>query len=124
MPRKNFPAKVRETIFKRAAGHCEKCKAALKKSEGEIDHILPDALTGKPEAANGMLLCRVCHRAKTNKDIKKISKANRQKKKDNGTLKPKGQIKSRGFAKSPKPKKIDKAAIDALANIKPKQLYG
>ena len=49
MARKEFSRKVKAAIIKRAAGRCEACKAALKPGEGDVDHILPDALGGKPE---------------------------------------------------------------------------
>ncbi len=104
--RKEFGAKVRKAVFNRAAGHCEKCKAALKTSEGELDHVLPDALGGEPVAANAMLLCRVCHVEKTGGDVKKIRKADRQRNNHTGAAQPKGKLKSAGFPAKAKAAKI------------------
>jgi len=89
MPRMEFPRKVRLAIIQRANGRCEACEAVLKVGEGEVDHILPDALGGKPEQANGRLICRVCHKAKTAHDINRIRKADRQRDRQNGALKKK-----------------------------------
>src|SRR5690606_19092516 len=68
MSRVEFSRKVKAAIIKRAGGKCEKCNAALKAGEGEVDHILPCALGGEATVANGRLLCRVCHKAKTHTD--------------------------------------------------------
>jgi len=103
MARLEFNRKTRAAIIARAAGKCEACEAVLKPGEGEVDHILPDALGGKPEAANGRLICRVCHKAKTATDIGRIRKADRQGDKASGAVKPKG-----GFSKAPKPPKPSK----------------
>lgn len=52
MNRNEFPRKVRAALESRAAGHCEECGAVLKPGEGEADHILPDALGGRPTLDN------------------------------------------------------------------------
>jgi 5-methylcytosine-specific restriction protein A len=104
--RLEFSRKVRAAIIARAAGKCEACTAVLKHGEGEVDHILPCALGGKPEAANGWLLCRVCHGEKTANDIRSMRKADRQRDKASGAVRPAGKIHSAGFAKSPKPVKL------------------
>lgn len=107
MARLEFSRKVRKAIIDRAKGKCEACDAPLKPGEGEVDHILPDALGGKPEAANGRLICRVCHKAKTAADIGRIRKADRQRDKATGAVRPAGKIRSPGFAKKERPKKLD-----------------
>jgi len=84
--RLNFPRKVRAAIIARAKGHCEGCGAVLKPGEGDCDHILPDALCGKPEASNGQWLCKLCHDAKTEKDIGRIRKADRARDKATGAM--------------------------------------
>ena len=89
MARMEFSRKIRLAIIQRANGRCEACEAVLKVGEGEVDHILPDALGGKPEQANGRLICRVCHKAKTANDINRIRKADRQRDSHNGALKKK-----------------------------------
>lgn len=92
MPRLEFNRKVRAAIIDRARGKCEACEAPLKPGEGEVDHILPDALGGKPDAANGRLICRVCHKAKTATDIVRIRKADRQRDKSSGAVKPRSKL--------------------------------
>ena len=108
MPRRDFPRKVKAAAIARANGHCERCKAALKKGEAEVDHILEDALGGEPVLANAQVLCRVCHKAKTAERVRMIRKADRQRDKDSGAMKSrtKPKIRSAGFAKAertPKP---------------------
>lgn len=98
--RMEFSRKTRRAIIERAAGCCEQCKAKLKTGEGEVDHILPDALGGEPTLANGRLICRVCHLAKTAADIQRIRKADRQRDRASGAIRPAGNIKSQGFPKS------------------------
>lgn len=101
MPRLEFNRATRRAIIDRANGHCEGCQAVLKTGEGEVDHILPDALGGKPEASNGRLLCRVCHKAKTGDDIRRIRSADRQRDKRSGAMPPaKVKIRSAGFPKT------------------------
>lgn len=100
--RRNFTRKMRQAAIERAAGHCEKCKAALKPGEAEVDHVLPDVLGGEPILANAQVLCRVCHAAKTAGDIRQTRKADRQRDKASGAVRPKQSIKSRGFPKEAK----------------------
>ena len=78
MSRRDFPRKVKAQAILRANGCCEACSAKLKVGEAEVDHILPDALGGEPILSNARVLCRVCHRTKTDQDIGRIRKADRQ----------------------------------------------
>lgn len=112
--RAEFPAKVRKAAFERADGRCEKCKAKLKAREGEVDHILPCGLGGEPVLANAQVLCRVCHNEKTATDVNRMRKADRAKAKESGAKRPKGGIKSRGFAKVERTSKINKDALPDL----------
>ncbi|MGA0595653.1 HNH endonuclease [Enterovirga sp. CN4-39] len=101
--RDEFSRKDRAAIFDRAwdaetrVHHCENpaCGAALKRGEGEVDHILPVQLGGKPTIANGRLLCSPCHKAKTALDIRMIRKSDRQRDKHTGAIRPKSSIPSR-----------------------------
>lgn len=113
--RLNFPRKVMSQAKQRANGRCEKCSGDLK-GTGEVDHILPDALGGKPELANAQVLCRPCHKEKTADDVGRIRKSDRQRDKALGAMKkPARPIQSAGFAKAqPKANKIDKSAIPPL----------
>lgn len=97
--RMEFSRKTRRIITDRANGSCEKCKAALKPGEGEIDHVLPCALGGEPSVANGRLLCRVCHKEKTRGDVRQIRKSDRQRDKHFGIIKPKSALSNSRFKK-------------------------
>lgn len=114
--RREFPRKVKAAALKRADGRCEKCKAVLKPREGEVDHILPDILGGEPVLANAQVLCRLCHAEKTAIDIRRTRKADRQRDKDSGAIRPKQQLKGRGF---PPPAKQPKR----VAALPPRPLY-
>ncbi|MBW3095679.1 HNH endonuclease [Pseudohoeflea coraliihabitans] len=99
MARLEFPRKVKRAAIERAAGHCEKCAAKLKPGEVEVDHILPAELGGEPTLANAQAICRVCHKAKTADDVRRIRKADRARDKASGAMRSKQKIKSRGFAR-------------------------
>lgn len=115
--RLEFSRKVRAAIIARANGHCEGCGAVLKPGEGEADHILPSELGGKAEPANGQWLCKVCHKAKTADDVRRIRKADRQRDKATGAKRPKKKMQSKGFAKSEKAKGSKKTSLP------PRRLY-
>lgn len=100
MSRREFPRKVKTQAIKRAAGHCEKCKAVLKTGEAEVDHILPDILGGEPVLSNAQVLCRVCHAEKSADDIRRTRKADRMRDRFTGAIKPK-----RTIASAPKPER-------------------
>ena len=100
MARREFSRKVRQAAIERAAGHCEKCRAVLKPREAEVDHILPDILGGEPVLANAQVLCRICHAEKSADDIRRTRKADRQRDKASGAVRPKQSIQGR-----PKPEK-------------------
>ncbi|MER8846006.1 HNH endonuclease [Mesorhizobium australicum] len=106
MARREFTRKVKAAALSRAAGKCEKCTATLKPREGEVDHILPDILGGEPVLANAQVLCRVCHDAKTANDIRRTRKADRQRDKASGAIRPGGKI--------PSPPKPERPASKAL----------
>lgn len=104
MARKEFPRKVKAAAIARAAGKCEKCTAALKRGEAEVDHILPDVLGGEPVLANAQVLCRVCHAAKSGDDLRRTRKADRQRDKASGAVRPKQSIPSPPKQPKPAPK--------------------
>lgn len=108
MPRREFPRKVRAAAFLRCNGLCEGrgCGARLKTGEAEYDHILPNELGGEPTLDNCAVLCRVCHKAKTGDDIRRIRKADRMRDRDTGAM-PKSArpMQGRGFPKSTKPRR-------------------
>jgi 5-methylcytosine-specific restriction endonuclease McrA len=120
MARRDFPRKVKASAIARANGHCERCRAALKPGEAEVDHILPDILGGEPILANAQVLCRICHAEKTATDIRRTRKADRQRDKASGAIRPKGNLRGPSFPKFEKPPRIDKSAIPDLPRS---QLY-
>lgn len=92
MTRLEFSRKTKAAIIARANGHCEKCSAALKPGEGEVDHVLPAALGGEPTIANGRLICRACHKEKSASDVRRIRKADRQRDKNTGAMRTKNPM--------------------------------
>lgn len=111
MARREFTRRIKAAAITRAAGKCEKCTAALKHGEAEVDHILPDILGGEPVLLNAQVLCRVCHAEKTATDIQRTRKADRQRDKASGAVKPAGKIKSAPFAKPDKPERTAKQSL-------------
>lgn len=78
--RKEFPAKVKEAAYKRAAGSCEGvgCTAQLTPGKFEYDHDVACDLGGSNDLPNCIVLCSVCHKTKTAKhDLPLITKGRR-----------------------------------------------
>jgi 5-methylcytosine-specific restriction endonuclease McrA len=114
MARREFSRKIKAAALARAAGKCEKCSAALKPREGEVDHILPDILGGEPVLANAQVLCRQCHAEKSADDLRRTRKADRARDKATGAIRPKQTIKSPGFPKPERQRGIDKGVLPNL----------
>jgi 5-methylcytosine-specific restriction endonuclease McrA len=110
--RLEFPAKIRDQAFARSAGKCEKCGMPFGSKRPEYDHILPDALGGKPELANCMVICSQCHKDKTAQDVGRIRKADRQRKKQVGAVVPKAPI-----ASPPKREREHKPPVAGVSEI-------
>lgn len=125
MARREFPRKIRAAAIDRAAGHCEKCKAVLKPGEAEVDHILPDVLGGEPILSNAMVLCGVCHKAKTGDDIRRTRKADRQHDRATGAIRPKQSIRSAGFPQTRKAPAIEKQPVARKRDVfgRPVQMW-
>lgn len=105
--RQEFPTAVRVFVIKRATinrvVYCEACGCPAKKFH--IDHIIADALGGKPTAENAKLLCsgtRVsCHGRKTAEyDMPLIARVKQIEAHHLGATRPKGSIPSRKFRRS------------------------
>ena len=95
----------KDQAAQRANGRCERCGGAYKRPE--FDHILPCALGGEPTLVNCMVLCEPCHKEKTADDIRRVRKADRQRRNHLGARKPSARpLRSAGFQKKPKPEKI------------------
>lgn len=79
MARSEFSATIKAAAYDRAKGLCGECQQPLQIGKIEYDHILPDALGGKPVLANCLPMCSACHRIKTStQDVPRIRKADRQ----------------------------------------------
>lgn len=119
--RREFSRKVRASVFLRAKGCCEECGARLKVGEGDVDHILPCALGGDSTPENARLICRVCHRTKTDQDIGRIRKADRQRDRHTGALAKTSLIRSRGF-ESPAPQRRASTPLPEHKQLPPRRL--
>lgn len=75
--RREFPNKIKRDAAARANGHCEQCRMKLRSGEFHFDHVIPDWMGGEPELHNCEVLCVVCHRSKTKKDVGDIAKSKR-----------------------------------------------
>ncbi|QKC65907.1 hypothetical protein EFV37_29335 [Mesorhizobium loti] len=54
---------------------------------------------------NAQVLCKVCHTEKSGDDIRRTRKADKQRDKASGAIKPAGKLRGPSFAQSPKPKR-------------------
>jgi 5-methylcytosine-specific restriction protein A len=91
LTRREFPTRVRAAAIKRATDakgivRCEKCKGEAKAPE--VDHINPDGLTGEPTISNAMVMCALCHLAKSKQDTANIAEAKRREAKHIGAKTP------------------------------------
>ena len=87
--RLEFSNKIKAAAAMRASGACEGCGRRLLTGDFHYDHIVPDALDGKPTLDNCAVLCRSCHKLKTTvEDVPRIAKAKRNFNKARGIRKP------------------------------------
>ena len=94
MKRRRLGKIERATIFARQGGCCVSCSETVGLIE---EHSVVFVWTG--EKAD-QLMCVPCHKEKTRKDIKAISKVKRIQKKARGETKKKRKIAGRGFNKT------------------------
>lgn len=96
MTRREFSPKVMVAAFERSMGNCEKCGGMLVTGRINYDHVIPDAMGGKPILENCAVLCKNCHDDKTRRvDVPAIAKVKRIRAAHIGARKP------RGFPKPP-----------------------
>jgi 5-methylcytosine-specific restriction endonuclease McrA len=86
--RHEFSARTKALAFERCAGHCEGCTRKLLAGDFHYDHEIPDGIGGEAVLENCRVLCRSCHAIKTPKDITRIAKAKRNRRKAAGIRKP------------------------------------
>ena len=103
----------------------KRCNANLG-SVVEYDHIVRAADGGDNSLGNCAAVCKRCHLIKTTKfDTPQAAKTKRLYDKANGISKPKGTVQSRNDLRGEKKRpKIDKEAIDRVARVGRRQLYG
>ena len=118
--RSEFTKPTKRLALKRSGFLCEavgimyglakdkRCNAELG-SGVEYDHIVRASDGGDSTLDNCAAVCLPCHRFKTAKfDVPQAAKTKRMSDKNNGVVKPKGEIQSRDFAgKKPKQPKGD-----------------
>lgn len=103
--RREFPQAVKDAAWKRCGGLCEgvlengsRCGLIVVRGTGtRFDHIIPDWMGGDNTLENCQVLGLCCDKPKTARDQKNIAKAKRIIKKREGRMRPKKQIKSKGF---------------------------
>lgn len=59
--RENIPSRVREEVWRRDGGKCQKCGAT---TGLQFDHVIPVSLGGSNTAENLQILCASCNRLK------------------------------------------------------------
>ncbi len=112
MTRHNFSKAVMVARFHNCGGRCEgtkpngkRCNIILIPGRWHCDHHSPDGLGGAAALENARCLCLECHAAKTSVDVAYIAEAKQRQASHAGVPWPKPGIRSRGFAKSDKPKR-------------------
>src|ERR1017187_6801214 len=77
--RHEFPRSIKVAVRKRATVNfnvmCEKCGFPTKKFQ--IDHVVADAIGGKPVIENAELICSACYGIKNPDDTRKAAKTKR-----------------------------------------------
>jgi 5-methylcytosine-specific restriction enzyme A len=97
MNRQEFSAKIKVAAFERSGGHCEICTRKLATGDINYDHIIPCESGGNASLDNCQVLCRSCHRTKTDReDRPTIAKSRRVRRNHLGVRK---QSKFRGWRK-------------------------
>lgn len=127
MSRANFDKPTKRAALARSEGLCEASGAFYGLSEGrrcnlplaqgvEFDHFDLDANSKDNSLENCMAVCIRCHAWKTRHyDTPKAAETLRQQDRARGVVKPKGQLRGPGFAKSAKEPRITKTRLEPRA---------
>lgn len=86
--RREFSNSVKFTAWRRAAGHCEKCRGKLFTGHHEYHHDRECAFDGDATLSNCLVLCTACHSAITKQRAPVIAKSNRIRNRNIGIKKP------------------------------------
>lgn len=98
MVRKRIPKRVKHAVAALQGGLCGCGCGGQLTPDCELEHGLAVALGGGNEVENLRWWNKACHKPKTAADIRRIRKADRQRKAFQGTKKRKGRkLQSRGF---------------------------
>ncbi|MFD9904779.1 HNH endonuclease [Streptomyces sp. NPDC059063] len=65
----NAAAITRKALRKAGQGQCVRCLGVYRASLIDVDHIIPLSRGGEDVASNVQLLCKTCHKRKTNEDF-------------------------------------------------------
>jgi len=76
IPKALAVGKIREQVYKRAEGKCQKCGKQLSWESAEMDEIKSKGSGGEVSVENGQLLCHDCHVIKTNRHPKFTKRTN------------------------------------------------
>lgn len=132
MARTEFSRKTKREALERSGYRCEATGTRYGFEEGQrcncdlrlgviFDHNVPDQLGGDNSIENCVSICVTCNKFKTANDIRQIRKSDRQRDRHTGVIRPKGSIKSQGFAAPAKQPTSSK--WDFLPPLAPKQLF-
>ncbi|AXI88148.1 HNH endonuclease [Streptomyces sp. ETH9427] len=64
----NAQARVRAALRKAGEAACAHCRSVFPAASLEVDHLVPLFRGGLDVLSNVQLLCKACHKAKTNND--------------------------------------------------------
>jgi len=87
VPRIEFSKRTKLEAWRRCGGQCEICTTKLMQGDIHYDHINPVEMSSDASLDNCQVLCRACHKAKTQGDIRDIAKSNRLRNKAAGIKK-------------------------------------
>jgi 5-methylcytosine-specific restriction endonuclease McrA len=113
------PPRVRQRVFDAHNGVCHYCKLPIKVpgETWQADHVRALILGGENREENLAPIHSHCHVAKTGEDTTRKAKAAAVRQKHIGAVKPKGEIKSRGFPareRNPKPSLPPRRIYEAM----------
>jgi 5-methylcytosine-specific restriction protein A len=113
--RRSISNAMRVRIFDTAGGVCHLCKLPINATRGEkwhVEHIKPLWEGGSDDEKNMAPAHVDCHATKSAEESAPRAKGTRQRAKHIGAVKPKGQLRGPGFAKSEKRPRIEKQRLD------------
>lgn len=112
------PPRVRQRIYDRDSGVCHLCKLQIKTGETwQADHVVALINGGKNAESNLAPAHSHCHLGKTALDVKEKAKVAKVRAKHTGVTRPKGSVKSAGFAK------VVKAKPAHTKSLTPRRLF-